>query len=126
MNHRADNLDSPYLAGRLNFIVDDRLVVTALSNELMKIATTKDTMLGGHIMAQLPLSVHDRQEIENTFAKARQSGETQTVAYWLDMNAIEAGSENDHSTKPNFEAEITSVTDANGPSGFFIKVRELR
>lgn len=125
MKNTADDLDILYLAGRLNFVVDNDLIVKSISNESMNLAVPKDSMLGAHIMAHLPLTKQDNQKIENTFAAARQSGETQTVQYWLESRTRQSKTESGRANEPNFEAEVTPVGDTQGLSGFFIRVRQI-
>jgi PAS domain S-box-containing protein len=114
----ADNL-SPYLEGRLNFVVDDQLIVKSMSAQEMELALKKEEMLGAHLMTKLPLSDHDRQKIEGRFVTARETQKSQVVHYWLDS-----------SSKPGirryFEAKITPLNDAKGPAGFFVRVREIK
>lgn len=122
----ADGLDSPYLPGHLNFVVNEQLVIQAASSEGMEFAAKKELILGKHLMERLPLSQHDGNKIEQRFEEARRTGTSQTVHYWLDMFAMRPDMGIAHSTKRYFEANITPLSDANGSTMFFVRVREVK
>lgn len=97
---------------RLNFVVDDQLVVKRLSNENMPLYISKQEMVGSHIMEKLPLSLEDKKKINVAFSEALATQETQAVVYSLDSHS-----------KESFVAEITPLSDAlEASAGFFVKV----
>jgi hypothetical protein len=111
---------------RLNFVVDEHLVVKALSSQGMGTFAKKEDVLGHHISAKLPLKADQKLEIERAFALARQSGLTGRVNYSFDPFAMRPDMGVAFPTTQYFTAEITPLEDANGPAGFFVKVNELR
>jgi|GEM_PF-5308971 len=111
--------ESSFVRGRLNFAVDDKLIVQSLSAEEMEFGVQKEGIIGSHIISQLPLSEHDATKIHSRFVTARETQKSQVVHYWLGHNPAHPD------MLRYFHALITPLYNAAGPAGFFITVREV-
>jgi hypothetical protein len=112
---------------RLNFLVDNDLTVLSVSNEGMEFVAKASEIVGSNIMANVPLSGYQKDEIKKTFADARASTQTRHVDYDFDPDARNPNMGIDHPRRAFFKAAITPLFDGrHAPAGFFVKVAPVQ
>lgn len=123
----AEDTNIPPDNGKLNFLVDQNLVIQMAGNEGMSFFSDKNDIIGHGLMEGLPLTGYERERIEKAFSDAKTSKRTQKVHYSLDPFANNPNMGVAYPTLQHFVAKITPLFGNSGEiSGFFVKVKSRR
>ena len=124
---RAEDTNIAPNGGKLNFLVDQNLIIQMASNEGMSFFADKKEVIGHAIMEGLPLTGYERERIEKAFSDATTSKRTQKVHYSMDPFANNPNMGVAYPTLQHFVAKITPLSGKSGEiCGFFVKVKSQR